>query len=339
MLAACSAILLDMNHETLAQELVRALRGSRSQRAFSRWLGYRTNVLYTWESGRRWPTAAEALRAAARARVDLDAALRRYFPSPPAWLRDVDPASPEGVVALLGTLVGDATAAETARRSGLSPHSVGRWLRGDTQPRLPDFLRLIDATSLRLLDFIAVLVDPARLPSAAGPWADLVARRRLAGERPWTQAVLRVLELTDYRSLKGHRDGWIAQRLGIGIEEERACLDALASSGAVHWDGRRYVLDEVVALDTRLDAHAGRQSRIHWSEVAQERVREGRPGQFSFNVFAVSLADFERVREMHLAYFRAIRPVIAASRPCERVAVANVQLFLLDDDAGSGASH
>ena len=38
-----------MDHESLAKELVRALRGRRSQVAFSRRLGFRTNVVGTRE--------------------------------------------------------------------------------------------------------------------------------------------------------------------------------------------------------------------------------------------------------------------------------------------------
>ena len=52
-----------MDFEALAQQLVRAIRAHRSQTAFSRWLGYKSNVVYTWEAGRRWPTASEFVRA------------------------------------------------------------------------------------------------------------------------------------------------------------------------------------------------------------------------------------------------------------------------------------
>jgi DNA-binding transcriptional regulator YiaG len=63
---------MDLN--VLASELIRALRGPRSQTAFSRRLGYRSNVVYTWEAGIRAPTASETLRAAARVGVEPDAA-------------------------------------------------------------------------------------------------------------------------------------------------------------------------------------------------------------------------------------------------------------------------
>jgi hypothetical protein len=66
--------------------------------------------------------------------------------------------------------------------------------------------------------------------------------------------------------------------------------------------------------------------------VAADRVAQGDRGQFSYNVFSVSRADFERIRELHLAYFHALRAIVAESEPAERVVVANVQLFALDGE-------
>lgn len=319
-----------MDFERLAQQWVRALRGRRSQRAFSRWLGYRTNVVYTWESGRRYPTAAEALRVAERARVDVRGALGDFVRAAP--LGKLDPASPEGVAELLRTLAGNTPVADLARRSGLSRHAIGRWMRGEAQPRLPQLFRLVEAESLRVLDFVACFVDPARLPCVAERWADLVARRAVARESPWSQAVLRALELEAYRRFPKHPAGWIAGLLGISAEEEARCLEMLLAAGQVSWERGRYRTVEGVTLDTRADPQAGRRLRRHWSEVAIEAIERERPGLYSYNVFSVSRADFERLREMHLAYFRALRAVVANSTPEEVVAVANVQLFALEED-------
>ena len=73
-----------MDFELMASELVRALRGKRSQLAFSRRLGFRTNVVHTWEAQRRWPTASRSLAVAQRAGVDPKAALTRFYRTVPA---------------------------------------------------------------------------------------------------------------------------------------------------------------------------------------------------------------------------------------------------------------
>lgn len=322
-----------MDFERIARDLLVALRGHRSQVAWSRRLGYRSNVAYAWESGSRSPTAAETLRAARRAGVDLGAALTRFYGRAPTWLETVDPASPEAVARMLEELRGSTSISDLARRSGLSRYSLSRWLSGQTQPRLADFLCLVEAASVRMVDLIAVLVDPASLPSLADLWGRLEARRRGAAEYPWTQAIVRALELDAYRALPTHAPGWIAARLGFPAEEEERCLAFLVDTGQVTWTGTHWRV-ETLAVDTRRHPDIGRRLKAHWTRVAAERIEEDAPGQFSYNVFSVSEADFERIRELHLAYFRALRAIVAESQPGERVAVANVQLFALD--AGEG---
>src|SRR5262245_2710233 len=66
--------------ELVAQQFLRALRGKRSQAAFARRLGYRGNPMTDWEHGRRYPTAHEALRAAARIKIPVVRALARFAP-------------------------------------------------------------------------------------------------------------------------------------------------------------------------------------------------------------------------------------------------------------------
>jgi transcriptional regulator with XRE-family HTH domain len=329
-----------MHYERLARQLLRALRGKRSQVAFSRRLGFRTNVAYAWESGRRWPTGAMTLRAAERARIDVRAALRRFFASPPGWLDRQSPGTAEAVAALLSDLRGSVPIVDVARRCGRSRYAVARWLTGGAEPRLPDFLRMIEATSLRLLDFVALFVDPDELPAARDAWRVLQAHRRAAYDLPWIPAVARAIELADYAALPRHERGWIAAALGIGVEEEERCLQVLADSGQIRWSGRRWEPDRVLTVDTGQDPGAERRLKSFWAEVGLDRLRAGDPGLFSFNVFTVSKVDLERLRDLHRSYFQSMRAIIAESEPAERVVVANVQLFALATlpEAAAGAA-
>src|SRR5690606_39299074 len=68
-----------MNHQTLAKQLIRALRGKRSQVALSRRMKCRSNVVYSWESGRRWPTAATFFELAQKTGIDLRAGLSTFL--------------------------------------------------------------------------------------------------------------------------------------------------------------------------------------------------------------------------------------------------------------------
>jgi DNA-binding phage protein len=67
---------------------------------------------------------------------------------------------------LLDDLRAGRSIASLARAAGRSRFAVSRFVGGQTEPRLPDFFALIDAFTLRLLDFVAAFVDPERLPCA-----------------------------------------------------------------------------------------------------------------------------------------------------------------------------
>jgi hypothetical protein len=194
-------------------------------------------------------------------------------------------------------------------------------------------MRLIEAASLRVLDFIALFVDPATLPGSERAWTMLEAHRRAVYELPWTSAVLRAMELADYAKLRTHEPGWIARRLGISQAEETRCIEVLAASGQLQKRGKRWQPAAELNADTRRDLRAERALKEMWAQVGVERLAGGSAGLFSFNVFGVSHADYERLRELHRHYFRQLRSIVAASQPNERVVVANVQLFALDADA------
>jgi transcriptional regulator with XRE-family HTH domain len=323
-----------VDHDRLAMELIRALRGRRSQVALSRRMRCKSNVLYSWESGRRYPTAAVFFELAARVGIDTRAVLARFLGALPESMRTVDLREPSAVAALLSHLREGTTLVALARRVGTGRISVGRFLKGEAEPRLPMFLRLIEATSLRLLDFIAGFVSPSLLPEAREPWRVLEAQRRVAYELPWSHAVLRVLELRAYAAAGRHRDDFVAQRLGISLEETRRCLRALADSKLIVRRKGRWAVDQVLAVDTRQRPNAGLMLKQHWARVGLERLPPLEPrghDLFSYNLFTVSEQDFTRLRELHIAYYQELRRVIEQSKDGERVAVVNLQLFRLDE--------
>lgn len=327
-----------MDYELLASELMRALRGDRSQEAFGRRLRCRANTIYTWESGRNFPTAARMLAAARRGGVDVEAALVRFYGRRPAWLDgdepdvELDPCSPEGVRRLIDDLRASTTTVALAARVGRTRFAVARWLKGDAEPRLPDFLNLLEATSLRMLDFIACLVDPSSLPSVADTYHNLEATRRAAYDVPWSQAFLRGLELADYRALPTHQPGWLATRLQLSRSLENECLALLEQAGQIRRDDAgRFVPAMVTTVDTRRDPAAAQRLRMFWRETGNERLRSA-PVDTSisaYNLFGISRADLARLFDLQRSYFREMRAIIAASEPAEELVLANMHLVQL----------
>jgi transcriptional regulator with XRE-family HTH domain len=318
-----------MDFEAIAADVIRALRGRRSQTALSRRLGYRSNVVYRWESGRAWPTAATVFKAARKLGVDLRAGLRRFHRAEPPWLECTDPASPEGVALMLNDLRGATAIGELAKRAGHSRFAVARWLKGEAEPRLPELFLMVEACSFRLLDWLTILVDPGKLPSTAKAWEELQAARESAYTMPWSHAFLRVLELAAYQSLPRHESGWIARQLGIPLEEEQRCLELLAKTHQIRQEGQHWVPDRSRVVDTRAEPERSRQVKDWWTRVALERIAQGDGILFSYNLFSVSTADLGRIRQAYLAFYQQMRTIIAESEPNEQVVLLTAQMVPL----------
>jgi DNA-binding phage protein len=321
-----------MKATQISADWLRLMRGKRSQRAFSKRLGYASNIAYRWETGVCYPLGREALTLAKCHGAAGRAALMTFLGGAlPAALTDVDLGTRSGVAQLLKTLRGDTSLVELARRSGYSRFSIARWLSGASEPRLPELLTLVEATTFRMLDFLASFTHIERLPSVAEEYRALEAARKIAYDVPWSHAVLRALELSDYRALKRHQPGWLARRLGISREEEERCLTALATARQIKLQNGLWVEDESRVVFTGSNPERGRRLKAEWLRVGLERLEAGVPGTFSYNLMAISRADLPRLREMHIAYFRSMQALVADSAPSECVVLFNTELFTLDE--------
>lgn len=158
------------------------------------------------------------------------------------------------MAAFLRHLRGKTPIARIAERAERNRSSVSRWLDGSAQPKLPDFLRLVDVPSRRLPDLVAALVDPAELPSMRQRWQQLERARRAGYDLPWSHAVLRALELRGAPSGVSAQSAWIASQLGIRVEQVREALDVLEGAAQVRKTARGYRLRDVAAIDTGHDA-------------------------------------------------------------------------------------
>jgi len=320
-----------MDYQLLARELLRELRGRRSQRAISRRLGFESNVIYRWEAGRSVPAASDFFRLVelckgASAGV-IDRFLHHRFELPHG--RSLS--EPGGVVLLLRHLRGEARVNDLARTMGCSRFVMTRWLKGTTQLPLPELLAYIEVTTLRLLEFLATLVDPTRLPSVGNRWQLLEASRRAAYEHPWSHAVLRVLETRAYQALERHRRGFIADRIGISLHEEETCLQILLQAGQIRLNPRgRFSVIETQTIDTRADPERAHRLQAFWLQAALERQQARRPGIYSYNLFSISEADYQRALQLYQTFFNDMRRLIAASEPNERVVLFATQLIPLD---------
>jgi transcriptional regulator with XRE-family HTH domain len=304
-----------MEHARVAREFLRAVRGRRSQQAFSRRLGYASNVAVKWEAGRRMPVASEALRACARAGIDVMRALEQFHP-PTAVLLATH--TDKSVAAWLSAQRGAQAVGSIAQRAGCSRYRVSRFLTGDSRPRVPEFFALIEALTGRLSELISMLVDIERVPSLAAAHRQVLASREAALVQPWSSAVLSLLASERYRASVRETANAIATTLGIAPAVATECLRLLRRAGVVAVRGGRFTVRSALVVDMRNSPDSARALRRHWAEVSSARLGAPQPDDlFSYNVFSVSRADYARMRQLQLDFFQQMRALAAASEPSE----------------------
>lgn len=309
----------------ISAQLFRALRGSRSQVAFSRRLGYQSNPVSNWEKARRFPVASVALQVCAKTGIDVERALKDFLPTADAPSR---PFTDEKVRVWLDTLRGSSTVRDLAARMNRSRDTVGAWLSGRSRPRLPDFLRLVEAITGRAADLVAYLVPAEQIPAVEQIQQNRAAAKAIAFDEPWSAAILRLMETDSYRRQEQHTDGWAAQCLGIPLETEKRALDKMLATGVIHRDGKHFSSGAGLTIDATSDSEAFLDFKDHWMQAMRVRARARRESDlFSFNLMSMSNADYQRARQILVAAFREIRSVVAASKPTETVALVQLQLM------------
>lgn len=297
-------------------QIIRALRGPRSQVQLSRRLGYRSNVLADWEGGHRAPDAVELIRVAGIVGVEMRGTIERFHPRSAAAFGE----DRAGVAAWLQALRGSATVADIADRTGASRHQIGRWLRGDAVPRVPDFLRLVDALTGRAPQLVAGLVPIEQVPALLARWEASELARTLAWQEPWVIVMFALIE--PGLPAVGAAE-YLARRLGHPEADVRRRLDLLEQAGLI-----RQVADIwEVAQAPSIEVPTGEQHAFRQFWVDEAAARTGRPDDLvAFNVFGVSREDLQRVQAIQRSAFREIRSLVAASSPVETVGLVVTQV-------------
>jgi transcriptional regulator with XRE-family HTH domain len=314
----------DIDFEQIARQLLRAVRGTRSQVAHSRRLGFRSNVAAKWESGQRMPTAAEAIAHGKRLGKDPTPALRALNPNAAVALgTELEPA----IAAWLRALKGSQRLLTIAERSGLSRYSVGRFLAGDSEPRLPQFLALLDALTDRLEDFVDAWVGIDQVPSLALRLARSRAARDALFQRPLCLAVMCLLDTRPLDLPAKPQLERLATTLDRPRRAIREALDTLAEGSVISFDKDRYVLSGSLTVDAHATPELEIAAKSYWTRVAHERARRPTPEDVcSYNVFSVGKKDYAALKELQREFYRGARALIAASEPTDLAGLLVVQL-------------
>ena len=82
-----------------------------------------------------------------------------------------------------------------------------------------------------------------------------------------------------------------------------------------------------MTIDTGASLTKMKALKLHWLNELTRSLSDERAGNaYGYNVVSVSHADLQRIRELHLDYFRQLRAIVVESEPVETVALIGMQI-------------
>lgn len=314
----------NVNLVQVRKEMLRALRGRRSQSSMSRRLGYASNRMHAWETGHaslKWDEFESICRLC---KADLAKAIETAFRLKPESCGWHD---------LVITFAGKIREDVLARKLGVSQKTARRWLKGEQEPQVEDLLAMMFFFSSRFLAFMQALGILERVPALAEIRILHERARKMHSDIPECPLVHACLESVSYAASPVHLDGFVAHALGKSLEWEHETLRHMTEAGLLASEEGKYVpyFNRVDMIGIPFEDAL--RIRKHWLAVACEALRTRERLVHAEHIFLPDDDELSRkyLQEL-LLFYNAF--VGEASRLVPGMNVAhllNIESFSLED--------
>lgn len=228
--------LLHINHDQLAREIVRVIRGKNTQRDLSRKLGYTFNQVGKWESGSTHISWNDFVRLAASEGHDIESHFRRIF-----WSFTGDSDGAFSSKAVINYFLTDHRFIQRTLAS--SARTIRRLKAGESHLMLSDVQRLIASQPSLLMGWLEGFSNPSEIPEVQAFYDWHLKCLELVASNPLAVFVKAAIDLDIYKKLDRHSDEFVARHATCSIEEARSTLKQLLDLGCVDYDEIKYSSD------------------------------------------------------------------------------------------------
>jgi|GEM_PF-3467194 len=271
-----------LNFKALIKELLKRLRGERSQEVLNRKFGFTFNQIYRWESGvtkMSWNEFTQFCHY-------LDIPLEKITTSLITGLPEEAPISSPN---LIRQLLGNMGIEKFATRYKLSRKAVSKWLSGDSTPNLEQVLFLFHNHAGQLVKWLDKLVGSEHLPSMKQTILRLRIREAVTYKYPEVSLILNYLQTKPFLTQTHYRPGALAKKFGLTVEQEEEIMQGLLQSGTIvpHKESFRVGRYDVFRINATPEQMALRYTR--YLQLFQEALKRGElkspPNYFYHMVF------------------------------------------------------
>lgn len=307
----------NIDMQRCVEEILSALRGSKSQMALSRALGYSFNQVHRWEKGITQIAWSDYLRFADRCKIN---------PSEQLRLALAYSDSAYDVSQLLSFLFARTDLTKVSETSGISLFSLKRWLQKKAEPKLCDILRLVEVLTPCLADLAQALSGGHSLPLFAGDQQKIRKQRETLRGRPWLTALLAALESSNYEKAERHDPRILAASLSLDESEIEDGLCELEKMGNVHFQSGKWT---IVAKNVNAGQEEDAAAYRYWNERTADFFERShkKDGRWCLMVLCGKSDSLKRIRGIFTDFLRQARE-IAMSDASDSRNVAFLQFSL-----------
>jgi transcriptional regulator with XRE-family HTH domain len=224
----------------IAQEILKRIRGSRTQIETSRILGFHYNQYHKWESGDRQIKWDQFIMVCEAFQVQIEGTLRYMLLY---ILKKFDPANAPDILSQFLKISGRNDLDVLARRLHTHQSSIRRWLNGSVMPDLGTVLQFFDLEKDFLDAFIRRIFEVAPGEATYSKSANIEeARLQFFSFFPWGLVILAALEVQQFQNLKSEKLPELARFVGIDNEILKMSLSLMVRLGIVEIEKECYQL-------------------------------------------------------------------------------------------------
>ena len=311
--------------ELLRKQLLRAIRGEKTQKEINDLFNFNFNQCSKWESGEKRILWTEFIHLLELLQLDIKPVFRapiRYFGELSEY------------ASLILYLSGGKKSAQIARDVGVSRDKVGRWLNGKQIPTLEEMLLVIlTYYSTMLVIIIETIVNIQNVPVIYGLYKEAYVFRDFLIKNPWVYPLSVALESKDYQKLENHKNGFLGEMIGINLEMEVSLLKKLQEFGLVAETNGKYKLLKPLIHFTMKYKNTLPLRRF-FLEKGLEYV-ENYPDQpagcfMLYDVLLIPQDNLRQVIDLCFDFYNQVQKVIETGEsPKENLRVLNLNLFTL----------
>lgn len=291
-----------------AGEVIRCARGRRPSTVVSRDLGYKTNVVYRWETEKASPTWSQFVDFCEvmdrRVISDFSRFFRLDFP-----MRDGQ--------RVVKHFAGVTPHSEVARRLNVPKSTVSKWVNGRQEPPCQTIFDLIAMAGAHLHAFLGRYSRFSKIPEVANH----LQAQKLFSDNPGALALFNLLDLESYRTSM-RDETWIASQCGFSVQATKHLISEMLRLRILErQDGKLKAVANSVMLLTADVRH--RDCMGFWLNQARAQLLDGRIPILE-NKYRIFSADEQAIQEISQAtekYIHHLGGIIekAQSRPQTKV--------------------